>query len=202
MNAHLLRGRNKVEAGRYQEALADFQAAVKIPANLPSESVNLGSRSAEIAYWTGAAYDGMGDREKAVEYWNKGAALADAESSRRAGAGSRSSRQAAQPYYQALCFRRLAQEEKARAIFEGLVTVRTTGASGIRGERGRHGRTRPKAIASRPGSRRPLPGRPRIPWSQRPGESEGRTGPGSRSQPRPSWGKNSARWDAAEMNGA
>jgi len=120
VNAHLLRGRSRIETGRYQDALADFQAGIRIPANIPSESTNLSGRSAEIAYWMGTAYDGMGDREKAFENWNKVAALTDAESSRRTAAVS-GPVAGPQSYYQALCLRKLGQEEKARAMFESLV---------------------------------------------------------------------------------
>jgi tetratricopeptide (TPR) repeat protein len=120
-NAHLLRGRKNIEAKRYKEALADFEASVRIPSNIPTESVTIGGRSAEIAYWTAVGYDGMGDREKAVQFWSKGAEPADPGSIRRPGMGSGLLVSGAQSYYQALCLQKLGQDEKAKAIFEGLV---------------------------------------------------------------------------------
>ena len=41
VDAHVLRGRQELAAKRYKEALADFQAALQIPANLPSEGVDM-----------------------------------------------------------------------------------------------------------------------------------------------------------------
>ncbi len=117
IDAHLLRGRKSIDAGKYRDALEDFQAASAIPSNIPAESMNAGARASEIAYWTAAAHDGMGDREAAAKYWNKGSAPAQPESSRRAGylAGGPES------YYRGLCLQKLGQEERARAIFDGLV---------------------------------------------------------------------------------
>jgi len=121
MNAHLLRGQRNIEAKRWKDALADFRAAIEIPSNIPMESVAIGGRSAEIAYFTGVAYDGMGDREKAVQSWNKGAEPADSGPSRRPGMGSNLLSGGAQSYHQALCLQKLGQDGKAKAIFESLV---------------------------------------------------------------------------------
>ena len=120
-NAHILRGQQNIEAKRYKDALADFQAAVEIPSNIPMESVSSGGRSAEIAYWTGVAYEGMGDREKAAQSWNKGVGTSDSGLSRRPGMGSDLLAGGAQSYYQALCLQKLGQDGKAKAMFQSLV---------------------------------------------------------------------------------
>jgi tetratricopeptide (TPR) repeat protein len=120
MNAHLLRGARNVEAGRFKEGLADLDAAVKIPANIPADNVSAGGRSAEIAYWMGAAYDGMGDREKAAQSWNKGAPGAEPAAARGRGAGNPGG--GAQSYYQALCLQKLGRQAQATTIFENLVS--------------------------------------------------------------------------------
>ncbi len=121
MNARLLRARRNIDARQYKEALADLQAAVEIPSNIPTESMTVGGRSAEIAYWTGAAYDGMGERKKAGEFWNKGALPADPEASRRPGMAEGLPASGTQSYYRALCLQKLGQGDKARGIFEDLV---------------------------------------------------------------------------------
>ena len=69
--AHLYRGQDGMKAGKYQDALADFQAAVAVPENLPGGGEFQGrGNAAEAAYWTGAAYEALGDHAKALEAWN------------------------------------------------------------------------------------------------------------------------------------
>ena len=121
MNAHLLRGRQKIETKRYVEALADLRAAADIPANIPTENMTVAGRNAEFSWWTGIAYEGAGDRDKALQSWNKGAAATDTETARRQGAGSGLLASGPQAYYRALSFEKLGLGEKARAVFESLV---------------------------------------------------------------------------------
>ncbi len=131
-SAHILRGQQNLAAKRYKDALADFETAVTVPDNLPSSGFGGGgARNAEVAYLTGLAYAGLGDRAKATESWNRGAA---------APAGG------TQSYYQALCLQKLGQPDKARAIFQALVD------SGQRAltapaptEAGRRGRGQPQS---------------------------------------------------------
>jgi len=121
MNAYLLRGRKNIDSRRYKEALADFQKAVQIPANIPTESVTLGGRSAEIAYLTGVAYEGMGDKQSAMQSYTKGSAPAEAAPSRRPGMGAGALSGSPESYYQALCLQKLGQSDKAKTIFQSLV---------------------------------------------------------------------------------
>jgi len=116
-DAHILRAQKNIEAKRYKEALADLQAAVTIPSNLPlgAVAVGAGARSAEVAYWTGVAYEGMGEHQKAIESWHK------AEPPTEAGAGRRGGQEGAQAYYQALALQKLGQADQAHALFAGLV---------------------------------------------------------------------------------
>jgi tetratricopeptide (TPR) repeat protein len=116
-DAHLLRGRQRLAAGQYREALADFQAAGEIPDNLPSERV-LGGRDAEMAYGIGAAYEGLGDMAKARESWTQASSTgggSGARLGRRAGPGG------AEQYYRALALRKLGEEQQATEIFEQMV---------------------------------------------------------------------------------
>ncbi len=121
VNAHLLRGVKRIDAGQFKDALADIQAAGEIPANIPRESVSIGGRSAELAYWTGIAFEGAGNREKAAEVWKTGAASGDSGAYSRSPGAGLNAIAGAQPYYRALCLRKLGEEEKARSIFESLV---------------------------------------------------------------------------------
>jgi len=134
-DAHILRGRQNVAAKRDREALADFQAALNLPSNLPAglgyaEGAGGGARGAEIAYWTGVAQEDLGDRAKAAESWNQAAASAQ-------GAPG-----GAQSYYQALCLQKLGQNDRAKALFQALVDSgqnllrQPAAAGGGRGGRG------------------------------------------------------------------
>jgi tetratricopeptide (TPR) repeat protein len=71
INAHLLRGQQKLAASQFAAALADFEAARTIPDNLPSDRGAGGGRDAEFAYWIGMACDGMGDMDKAKKSWQE-----------------------------------------------------------------------------------------------------------------------------------
>src|ERR1019366_832661 len=122
-NANLLRGRQNIAAKRYKEALADFEKAVTVPANLPSGGGGFGdgARNAEVAYLTGLAYEGLGDRAKAAESWNRAAGAAPSGPGQRGGMGGPVAAGGAQSYYQALCLQKLGQADKAKTMFQGLV---------------------------------------------------------------------------------
>jgi tetratricopeptide (TPR) repeat protein len=119
VNAHILRGQQKIAAKLYKEALADLQTAVAVPDNLPTRGpAGGGARGAEIAYLTGLAYEGLGDKERAAESWNRPASPAQSGAGRRASPGPSGG---AQSYYQGLCLQKLGQADKARANFQNLV---------------------------------------------------------------------------------
>ncbi len=114
-DAHLYRGEDRMKAGIYQDALADFQAAVAVPENLPGGADSAGrADQAEAAYWTGAAYEALGDHPKAAESWNKASA-------------STATASGAEAYYKALCLQKVGQSDKAKALFKGLVEGRGSG---------------------------------------------------------------------------
>jgi len=123
-DAHFLRARNDIDAMRYQDALADLQAAAIIPSNLPlgTASGGAGGREAEMSYWTGVAYEGLGDRQKALEAWRKAQGPAHAATGRRRlGMTAGDLMRDAQPYYQALALQKLGQAGEAKTLFAGLV---------------------------------------------------------------------------------
>ncbi len=109
-DAHILRAQTEIQAQRYQEALADLEAAATVPANLPLGFGFDGAnpRYVEIAYWTGVAYEGSGEAQKAVGFWKR-AAVPPAPST------------GPQAYYQGLAFEKLGQVENAQALFKGLL---------------------------------------------------------------------------------
>ena len=157
-NAHILRGRQKIAAQRYQEALTDLQAAVTVPSNIPSGRAAAwfgggGAPNFEIAYLTGLAYEGLGDRAKAAESWNHATAApaqGQAGERRRGGwaGGLGPLGGGDQSYYQALCLQKLGQADKAGTMFQSLVNSGQAAlkqpppaAEGGRGGRGARGQS-------------------------------------------------------------
>jgi tetratricopeptide (TPR) repeat protein len=138
-DAHVLRGQAKIQAKQYKEALADFDAASHVPANLPTglgfgEGASGAMRAPEIGYWTGVAYEAMAERDKASASWRSGSTRSDDA------AGNRRRREApvalkAQAYYEALCLQKLGQSEKATALLKNLVDANQQ-ALGSPGETG------------------------------------------------------------------
>ncbi len=171
-NAHLLRGRQHIAAKRYKEAIADFETAVNIPSTMPSSfRRGAGAQSAEFAYWTGVAYAGLGDNAKAVESWKKGsAALSSLGSTAESAAGGgppvtwgssavgagrgfgNTAGMGAQYYFQALCYQKLGQDDKARQLLNSLLES---------GQRGLKQLAEPRA-ADGPGRRFGRPQSPRL----------------------------------------
>jgi tetratricopeptide (TPR) repeat protein len=68
-DAHLIRGLNALKKKHYQNALIDFQTALTPPENLRAEGTN--SRSNQIKYWMGCAFDALGKKEKAIQSWKE-----------------------------------------------------------------------------------------------------------------------------------
>jgi tetratricopeptide (TPR) repeat protein len=111
--AHILRAQMEIRAHHYTEALADLEAAATIPANLPVGIFgDANVHGAELAYWTGVAYEGSGDTRKAAESWKRAVAPPQPPADRRT---------IAQTYYQGLAFQRLGQPERAQPLFQGLL---------------------------------------------------------------------------------
>jgi tetratricopeptide (TPR) repeat protein len=120
-DAHILRGRLRLQSGKYQDAIADFKAALEIPANLPSEEkVN---REPEADYYIGKAYQSLGDQDQAKQYWQKSSA---AEKSSPAPAHAHFDHEGIGPRtiqaaYQAFSLRALGQSDQASASFQALL---------------------------------------------------------------------------------
>jgi tetratricopeptide (TPR) repeat protein len=110
VDAHLLRGREHVEAGRYDAAIGDYEAALEYPQNLEVARPYNGGRACQINYLLGAAYEAAGDVEKARERYEEAAT------------GARPAGRSALDYYQGMAYRKLGREAQARELFDGLVT--------------------------------------------------------------------------------
>ncbi len=120
-DAHLLRARKSISAGRFDEALADLQAAVRIPTNLPMGDISAARRT-EAVWWTGVAYEGLGERQKAVDAWKR-AADQPAFGGHAPDAGT---------YYEGLILQKLGQSDKARTLFVRMTEARRSGAGSER----------------------------------------------------------------------
>jgi tetratricopeptide (TPR) repeat protein len=121
VQAHLLRGRRFFQAGKYGEALKDYELALDYPERFevgrPSES---SGQLIEVEYHIGTAYEKLGDKTKAAIHFQ--AAIAP-----KLYGWSEIS------YYQGMANKQLGKTAEARRLFEGLV------------EFGRHGLERQTA---------------------------------------------------------
>ena len=122
-DAHLARGRQRFAEKNYRAALADFEVALKFPANLrASERPGGVSRQAEISYWIGRAHEALGEAELATQAWNAAAAAPPADG--RGGFGNALAARAA-GCYQALALRKLGQAARAESLLRELVAAGT-----------------------------------------------------------------------------
>jgi tetratricopeptide (TPR) repeat protein len=120
--AHILRAQTEIRAHHYMEALADLEAAATIPANLPVGIFgDANVHGAELAYWTGIAYEETGDTLKAAESWKRAVAPPGPGADRRVSQVGRIDIGNAQFYYQGFAYQKLGQPEMAQALFKGLV---------------------------------------------------------------------------------
>jgi tetratricopeptide (TPR) repeat protein len=124
-NAHILRGRQRLAAKQSREALADFQAAANVPDNLPLGRGAAG-HEAEAAYWTGMAYEALGNAAKAAESWTRAAAPVEVRGGRRGGGMN-----PAATYHRALALGKLGRAPEAKALFEELVRSGAAYAVGL-----------------------------------------------------------------------
>ena len=130
-DAHLTRGLQRFAAKNFRGALADFEVALKFPANLrASERPGGAARQAEISYWIGCAHEALGEKDPATEAWNAAAAPTALGAGGRAGGGGRGGAgnalaASAPRYFQALALRKLGQAERVEPILRELVTSGT-----------------------------------------------------------------------------
>jgi len=114
-DAHLERGRQRLVARSYREALGDFEAALSFPANVRSEERQAGAtRRAEVSYWVGVAREAAGELDRARAAWRQAASI---ELPRLSHGQSVSVSDDVQLYYQALALQKLGDEARSGVIF-------------------------------------------------------------------------------------
>ncbi len=107
VNAQLLRAHGLLKAGKADEALAGYKAALEYPANLSTGKPYHGDRSAEIEYYVGRALEAGHNTAEAKEWYRKSAAEQSWDPSVR--------------FHQAKAMEALGDTKKAAAIFDALV---------------------------------------------------------------------------------
>jgi tetratricopeptide (TPR) repeat protein len=106
-DAHLLRGHRHFAAGRYKQALANYQSSVEFPENLRASESRGGRRNAEVQYWIATAYEALRDKQQAAKFWTESSSADRMRDDQR--------------YYKALSLRKLGKNENVEGIFKDLV---------------------------------------------------------------------------------
>ncbi|GAG26513.1 unnamed protein product, partial [marine sediment metagenome] len=109
VDGHLLRGSQRLNKGRFDEALKDFHAASEYPENLSVGRPRNDRRASQVAYCIATAYEALDNAEKAAEYYKKAA-------EQRVAAASSEAR-----FYQGLSFGELGRQSEADKIFDELI---------------------------------------------------------------------------------
>ena len=108
VDAHLLRGRQRLAAGQAAEALKDFAACLEYPDRFETgKPYREGGRLAQIHYALGTAQEALRAEARAKEHFERATGLRG---------GSPDAR-----YWQGLAWRKLGQEAKAAEQFESLL---------------------------------------------------------------------------------
>jgi tetratricopeptide (TPR) repeat protein len=106
VEAHLLRGREALTAGKPAAALRDFETALIYPENFDVSAPSDGGGSPKIFYFIGAAAEASGDRARGAQAFDKAAAFRPGWSE--------------DSYFLGLALRKLGREAEALRTFEGL----------------------------------------------------------------------------------
>jgi tetratricopeptide (TPR) repeat protein len=118
IDAHLLSGLARLEAGKPADALEHFQAAATFPENLSQETARSRRRMPQVTYCLATAYAALGQTEKTESLFRElaGETIAKGWSQAR--------------YYQARALEQAGQADKAAEIGRQLVASATEGLSG------------------------------------------------------------------------
>ena len=107
VDAHLLRGKKYFSSGDYENALDSFVMALEYPENLEVGKPVRGGGELRVLYFIGTAYEALGEKEKAREYYEKAVELERGWSEL--------------SYYQGVSYLRLGRKEDAVRLFSGLM---------------------------------------------------------------------------------
>jgi len=112
MDACLLAGESELHAGKFNEALGDFQAALEYPENLEVGKPYHEGRRPEIDYWLGVAYGKLGKSAESMEMFRQAVASPEPEQGRE---------QPEMLYYAGLAAQRLGRSAEATRFFGELI---------------------------------------------------------------------------------
>jgi tetratricopeptide (TPR) repeat protein len=113
-DAHVLRGESEFKAGKYEEALKDYEASLEYPENLEVGRPYHETKLPQVDYLMGLTYEKLGDTTKARESFQQ--AVADL-------GGKRRREQPEMLYYQGLAAQKLGQTTEATQIFDKLIAM-------------------------------------------------------------------------------
>jgi tetratricopeptide (TPR) repeat protein len=122
-DAHLVRGLKRFDEKNYRDALADFEAAAKFPANLRANEQTGTSHQAEISFRIGCVHEALGEMEQAREAWSRAATNSAPENRGFGRRGGNALANRASNYFQALALRKLGQNDRAETIFRELIAA-------------------------------------------------------------------------------
>jgi tetratricopeptide (TPR) repeat protein len=111
VDAYLLRGLKRTKNKKYQQALEDYLAASEYPENLEVGRPKNDGHASAVNYFVATAYEALGNKVQARRFYEK---AAQQEST---------SQWLQTRYYQALAFGKLGQDERAKQIFDQLISA-------------------------------------------------------------------------------
>jgi len=114
MDAYVLRGEREFKAGKYQEALKDYEASLEYPENLEVGRPYLETRLAQVNYLMGLTYEKLGNTAKSHELFQQAVVARWAEQWQE---------QPAMLYYQGLAALKLGRSTEASRFFDDLIAM-------------------------------------------------------------------------------
>jgi tetratricopeptide (TPR) repeat protein len=112
VDACLLAGERELHAGKFNEALGDFQAALDYPENLEVGRPYHEGRRAEVDYWLGVAYGKLGNSAESLEMFRQAVAALGPQQGRE---------QPEMLYYAGLAAQKLGRSAEATRFFGELI---------------------------------------------------------------------------------
>ena len=113
-DAFVLRGEGEFRAGKYQEALKDYESALEYPENLEVGRPYHETRLPQLDYLLGLSYEKVGDATKSRELFQQALAAPGREES---------PQQAEMRYYRGLAALKLGRNSEANQIFDNLIAT-------------------------------------------------------------------------------
>jgi len=107
VDAHLLRGQKHFFSKEYKNALESYSMALEYPDNLEVGRPVRGGGEPRVLYYIGTAYEALGEKIKAREYYEKAVTQERGWSEL--------------SYFQGMSFQRLGRKDEAERMFSGLI---------------------------------------------------------------------------------